>query len=77
MFRATGSGTCQKRWLRQGWELEVKGHGWEVEDRGEGTDGSEEGSDTTQVADQALNPPSHHCRGLVFPPCPPPNLQGS
>lgn len=42
--------------------------GREGEDREEGTDGSEEGSDTTQVADQALNPPSHHYQqGAVFP----------
>lgn len=38
----------------------MKGHGQEGGDRGEGTDGSEEESDMTQVADQALNPPSHH-----------------
>lgn len=38
----------------------MKGRGQEGGDRGEGTDGSEKESDMTQVADQALNPPSHH-----------------
>lgn len=41
--------------------------GKEGEDRGQGTDGSKEGSDTTQVDDQALNPPFHHDQGPIFP----------
>lgn len=41
--------------------------GREGEDRGEGTDGSEEGSDTTQIADQTPNPPSHHYQGPRLP----------